>query len=426
MSKPPLSNKKLVLISCVGNAMEYYDFALYAVFAMKMAEVFFPSDNQFVSLIASLSALAVGFFTRPIGALLFGSLGDKYGRRTALTISIIGIGFPTVTIGLTPSYAEIGILAPIIVVSSRVVQGLCTAGEYNGAGIFCLEHIGQNRPGYHSAYLASASATGALSATLIGGYFVTLETDGAWRIPFILGFFIAFVGLWLRHKIEDSWEFKNRSGSAPHIPLRALITEYKLSCTKTFSVGYLNGILSYTTFGFLSIYLSLYGSLPPEVNVVYINMVGLIFLIIGNPIMGNMYDVWGEKKYVTIMFPAIAFSFLVGFILLMQPSLSLVIIGQAVFGLGAAAIGGPTHVMVHELFPTLIRYRGVAFSFNVGIAIGGGTISIVHLALIQATNIPYMPSLYISLVLLAAYFIFKASAVQSRREENYAKAVFEN
>lgn len=432
MSDSKLSNEKLVAMSCMGNALEYYDFALYTVFSLKMAEVFFPTGDPFVSLIASLSALAVGFFTRPLGALFFGNLGDKYGRRTALTISIIGIGFPTVTIGLTPSYAEIGILAPIIVVLSRVIQGLCTGGEYNGVGIFCLEHVGRTRPGYYSAFLASASATGALTATLIGGYFITLESEGAWRIPFILGFFIAFVGLWLRHKIEDSMEFKTQSESAPHIPLKALLMEYKLSCTKTFSVGFLNGILSYTTFGFLTIYLSLYGSLPEGTNIVYINMVGLIFLIAGNPIMGHIYDIWGERRYVTIVFPAIALSFLLGFVLLMQPYVSLVILGQAILGFAAGAIGGPTHIMVHNLFPTLIRYRGIAFSFNVGIAIGGGTISIVHLALIRATNIPYMPCAYIALMLLISYFIFKASAAKSKtfhmddNNTEYTGVTFEN
>lgn len=409
MPKNKTSYFKTITMSFAGNALEFYDFTLYGVFAIKMAEVFFPMNDPLISLIVSLSAFGTGFLMRPLGALLFGSLGDKYGRKTALTVSIIGIGFPTVTIGLTPGYDEIGLLAPIIVVASRLIQGLCTGGEYNGAAIYCLEQIGKNRPGYYSAYLTSSCALGAITALLLGGYFSSLEWEGAWRVPFILGFFISFLGLWLRYKIEESMEFKAKSSSESPIPLLALFREYKVSCVKTFSLGFLNGTMSYTVFSFLIIFLKRYGSLPEGINVVYLNIIGMTFFMIGNPIMGHVYDKVGEKKFISIMTLMICTFPIVAFKLLGTPSLAMVLMAQALLGLATGAIGGITHAIPQTLFPTLIRYRGIAFNFSLGMGLGGGAVGIAHLYLIEKTGWIYMPSVYIFFVAMFVYGVFKIS-----------------
>ena len=398
---------RILSMSFAGNALEFYDFTLYGVFAMKMGEVFFPANNEFISLLLSLCAYASGFLMRPLGALFFGNLGDKFGRKTALTISIIGIGFPTVVIGITPSYAEVGMVAPIIVVASRLIQGLCTGGEYNGAAIYCLEQIGQKNPGFFSAFLTSSCALGAILATLLGGYFLAQEAEWAWRVPFIFGFFISFLGLWLRYNIEESAEFKQKASSAKPIPLFSLIKEYRVSSIKTFSVGALNGIMSYTVFAFLTIFLKRYGSLPKDINIVYLNMFVLLFFMIGNPIMGYLYDRIGEKRYITIMTVILCTLPFVAFICLSQPSLLWVIVAQAILGICTGSIGGVTHVIAQRLFPTLIRYRGIAFNFSLGMAIGGGTVGIIHLYLIEKTGLSYSPSIFIAIVAILVFVLFR-------------------
>lgn len=417
------SNKsyfKTITMSFVGNALEFYDFTLYGVFAIKMGEVFFPMADPLISLIASLGAFATGFLMRPLGALLFGSLGDQYGRKTALTVSIIGIGFPTVTIGLTPGYDEIGILAPIIVILSRLIQGLCTGGEYNGAAIYCLEQIGQTRPGFFSSFLTSSCALGAVTATFLGGYFGQMEWEGAWRVPFILGFFISFLGLWLRYRIEESMEFKAKTSSEGPIPLVALFKEYKLSCLKTFSLGFLNGTMSYTVFGFLTIFLTRYGSLPEGINPSYVNTVGLIFFMLGNPVMGHLYDMIGERKYIWIMTAMLCTMPFIAFVLLSSTSIWLVFVAQALLGMGGGAIGGVTHVIPQTLFPTLIRYRGIAFNFSLGMGLGGGAVGIAHLYLIEKTGWTMMPSIYILFVALFVYLIFR---ILDRKDKNAYRIV---
>jgi len=398
---------RTITMSFVGNALEFYDFTLYGVFAIKMGQEFFPTQDPLISLIASLGAFATGFLMRPLGALLFGYLGDTYGRKTALTVSIIGIGFPTVTIGLTPGYAEIGALAPIIVIVSRLIQGLCTGGEYNGAAIYCLEQIGNTRPGFYSAFLTSSCAVGAITATFLGGYFGGLEWEGAWRVPFILGFFISFLGLWLRYRIEESMEFKSKASSEKPIPLLALLKQYKVSSIKTFGLGFLNGTMSYTVFGFLTIFLTRYGNIPEGVNIVFINMIGLTFFMIGNPLMGHIYDRVGERRYILIMtlihftLPFIAFK------ILSSESLWLVYLAQALLGITAGAIGGITHAISQTLFPTLIRYRGIAFNFSLGMGLGGGAVGIAHLYLIESTGMIFIPSIYIICVAAAVYVLFR-------------------
>jgi MHS family proline/betaine transporter-like MFS transporter len=405
--KPQQSYMRVITMSFIGNALEFYDFTLYGVFAMKMGQVFFPLADPLASLLASLAAFASGFLMRPVGAILFGHIGDKFGRKTALTVSIIGIGFPTVTIGLTPSYAEIGILAPIIVVASRLVQGICTGGEYNGAAIYCLEELQNKRPGFFSSFLTSAAGFGVIIAIFLGGYFGEQEWEGAWRVPFILGFFISFLGLWLRSKISESREFQDQSVLRKPIPMIAMLKEYRASSIKTFTAGAMNGLMAYTTFAFLTIFLTRYGSLPKDINLVYLNVIGMSFYMFINPAMGHLYDKIGEAKYITLMTILLCTVPLPAFVLLAQPSLLSVVIAQALLGTCTASIGGVALAISQKQFPTLIRYRGIAFNFSLGMGLAGGTVGMIHLYLIEKTKWIYIPSLYIFVGAIFMYLLFK-------------------
>jgi MHS family proline/betaine transporter-like MFS transporter len=153
---------KVITASMVGNALEFYDFSLYGFFAPILSTLFFPSDNSLVSLIQALGVFALGFMTRPIGAIIFGHIGDKLGRKKALSYSVLLMSIPTMAIGLLPTFEQIGIWAPLLLVFCRLCQGLCAGGEYNGSALFALEHNPENKRGFIGGLLTSASEGWAL------------------------------------------------------------------------------------------------------------------------------------------------------------------------------------------------------------------------------------------------------------------------
>ncbi len=154
------SHKKIILSSVLGNALEFYDFTLYGVFTVVLANHYFPGDNSTANLLFSLAAFAVGCLTRPLGAILFGHMGDNLGRKEALSFSILLMGIPTFCIGIAPTYQEVGILASILVFICRLLQGLFTGGEYNGAAIFSIEHLGKKYPGFIGGIITGSCERG--------------------------------------------------------------------------------------------------------------------------------------------------------------------------------------------------------------------------------------------------------------------------
>jgi len=204
-----MSNKKKVIIASVlGNALELYDFSLYGIFVPLFATLFFPTGNPTVALLASLATFAVGFLTRPLGGILFGYLGDRFGRKNALLISIMLMALPTLIISFLPTYAQIGILAPILLLLCRLLQGLCAGGEYTGASIFIIEHLGKSRRGLAGSLISASGAIGSLIAMLLGAALLQPGLpEWSWRIPFLMGAFLALIGFYIRRSLQESPEF---------------------------------------------------------------------------------------------------------------------------------------------------------------------------------------------------------------------------
>lgn len=196
---------KMVATSALGNTLEFYDFVICGVFIAKISEVFFPASSPTVALFASIFAFSAAFFTRPLGAYVFGLIGDKFGRKVALTYSMILMGFPTITIALLPGYATLGIMSPIILVFCRMIQGLSTGGEYNGSAIFAIEHGNSNQMGLISGIIGGSCMIGAMFASFAGS--IMLQPDmpeWAWRIPFAIGALASFVGFIMRKSAKET------------------------------------------------------------------------------------------------------------------------------------------------------------------------------------------------------------------------------
>ncbi len=332
-------SKRVILASVFGNALEFYDFTLFGVFTIIIADQYFPGNNNTSNLLFSLTAFAVGFFTRPIGAILFGHIGDRLGRRQALSLSILLMGIPTFLIGISPTYEQIGITASILIFACRLMQGIFTGGEYNGAAIFSIEHTGKKFPGFVGGMITGSCVIGAYMATLLGTLTqIKGSPEWAWRIPFIFGACISIVGYIIRSKVLETPEFllAEKQGLQSRIPLiKALITRPH-SCLITFMLGSLNGALSYTLFGFLNIYLSRYLDMPLVLSM-QINLLGLLAFMIGSPFMGYLYDRFGQAKFFSVTILSILLLAIPIFMAMSSKITILIAISQLLLGLCAAS-----------------------------------------------------------------------------------------
>ncbi len=398
-------NKKVILSSFVGNALEFFDFTLCGVFIMTLSSLFFPTSDPKLSVITGMFAFSAAFYSRPFGALLFGYLGDKYGRRKILSTTIFLMSLPTFIIGILPTYDQIGLFAPIILIICRLLQGLCAGGEYNGAAIFALEHAQDKKPGFISGIISCSSVVGILAATILGNLFLYDDAPTwFWRIPFICGAVLGVVGCFLRRytfETSEFLEFKkiNLSTAKEETSYRNYISPFIVSI----ATGALNGALSYSLFGFFNIYMAKFVGFH-ALKGLWCNLTGLLSFALFCVIFGILSDYFGKHKLIRSAFLLSFILALPTFFLLNQPYVISVLLGQVLFGLICGSFVGPTHHFLHSLFPVKIRYKGVAL-FCIGITLTGGTTAIFLTYLIIKTQNLYAPAF----LLMTYALLFKTS-----------------
>jgi len=404
---------KILPATVMGNALEFFDFTIYGIFAATIGRIFFPLEDPTASLIASWGVFAVGFIMRPLGALVFGYLGDKLGRKIALSTTVLLTGLPTLVIGILPGYDQLGLLAPFILICCRLLQGLCTGGEYNGAAIFALEHVGKMKPGTVGGIITASCAIGAIAATFSGYLISNFGAEWMWRLPFIFGAFISAIGFFIRMYMNETPEFSAlKEQKVKTLGLIELYSSFPSSSFLSFVVGSLNGALSYTLFGFLNVYMSKYLGLDPAIAMKY-NLLGLAFFMFGSPVAGYFFDKVGGNKAMIIVGSVIFMGAYPVFILLQTLNPVLILLGQSLLGILAASIAGSGHGYMQALFPTQARYRGVSINFCLGMAACGGTAPLLMTYLIEVKQASlYAPAFY--LMLLAITFILCLTALSRK------------
>lgn len=407
-----MSRRRVIVASALGNALEFYDFTLYGVFATVIAKLFFPSTDPTASLLASWGAFAAGFLMRPFGATVFGFIGDRLGRKNALTISLLLMGVPTLVIGLLPAYETIGVLAPVILICCRLLQGLCTGGEYNGAAIYALEHQSGGSKGFAGGVITGSCVVGALLATFLGSIVTGPNMpEEAWRFPFLFGSLICLLGFYMRRTLEESPEF-NALRSTPAQQRWSFLQVLKTTrgaMLMTLVIGCLNGVLSYTLFGFMNAYLSHYQGIPLQ-KAMQLNIPGLLTFMIGSPLLGLLFDKLGAKSYYRIAITYLMTVALPIYFLAQSGETSLIVLAQMMLGVATASIAGPQHAFVQRLFPVSARYLGISVSFCAGMALCGGTTPMVLTYLINKTQNLYLPGLYliaVTVVFAVAFYTLK-------------------
>jgi MHS family proline/betaine transporter-like MFS transporter len=392
---------KVIAASMVGHILEFFDFTIYAVFATEIGRNFFPKESELAQLLASLAILAVGFFMRPLGGALFGHIGDVKGRRFALTLSIVTMAVATLSMGLLPTYEAIGMAAPVLLLFLRLIQGLCVGGEGAGASIFVLEHLHNFKLGLVGGIVNSALTLGILMAMLVGWALHQLFPGDPeiWRYAFWFGGVVGIAGLYVRLNVDETPVFKalKERRKILHSPLLHVIKHNPKAMLMTIIVGAVTGCAGYMVMTFVDIF---YKAVMhrPVLAALSLAVYGNAFLALMLPIMGWVSDRYG---YAFIMLCGSFLATLISAPILMLMSRDIVLynyVGITMLSTVVSMIYAPLYPFVVQLFKPEQRYSGIAFSLNIGIAIFGGTSSIICLKLIELTGLLYAPALYISSV----------------------------
>jgi MHS family proline/betaine transporter-like MFS transporter len=287
---------KIIAAGIIGNVIEYYDFALIGFLAVMMGKLFFPSDDPFLSLLGSFGAFAAGMIMRPVGAAIFGHIGDRIGRRYALMASLMLMALPTFLIGFLPTYEQIGILAPILLVTLRMIQGLSVGGEYASSIVYLVEQSSPNRQNLYGSFVSVGAKIGmALGSALCGGLLWYLGEDvmgdWGWRIPFFLSVLIAAIGLYLRQNLTDNYHVDEDKT----IPLVEIFKHHKKLFGQFLIVASVIWMFYYTLFIYLPIWLESSARLskPQAGN---INTISIILGVIFIPLMAIVADRFGSIR----------------------------------------------------------------------------------------------------------------------------------
>ena len=367
-----------IVAGSVGNTIEWFDWSIYTAFALYFGPQFFPSDSETSALLATFGVFAVGFAMRPVGGLLIGLFNDRVGRRAALTLTILMMALPSLLIGLLPTYASIGVAAPILMVLARMVQGVSVGGEYGAAATFLAESAPPSRRGFYSGFMFFSIALGLLFASALAWLLTSVLSkeqmfDYGWRIPFLIGSLGSFVGLWLRRTVAEPEAFvRQKANSAPlRHPLRTLWRDHPEALKRMVGISLLGAFGFYLFVSYIPVHAIRTSGATPAVAYAASTLALAIFMI-SQPLFGMLSDRWGRRPQLII--------FALGYLLLLYPVVSLIdasfttILVVELFGLLFYGLYSSIAPAVKaELFSTDVRALGIGLPYNLVVAIFGGT-----------------------------------------------------
>lgn len=398
-------NKRVLLIAMLGTILEWADYSFFGYMNVAISKLFFPQIDARTGILATFGIFAAGFFMRPLGALLFGHIGDKRGRKKALSYSLLLMGIATFCISFLPSYNSIGLLAPILLLLCRLTQGLAVGGEFNGAAIFLIEHSRNNHPNLAGSWIGTAVATG----MMLGACFATIVSMPglpvwAWRVPFLLGFATCLIGSYLRYKLLESPQFLETQikYETVELPIKEALLKHKKPLLITMVLAAYVGIFTYICNIYYVTFLIKQSHTPNNIATT-LAAIGELFIVILFPICGYMADKL-KRSEPLIISGLLSTAIIVPFVFLLGLSGSFILaaLGQVLYAVFNAVSCAPLFKYVFDLFPTSTRYTGNSFAWSISVALFGGTAPFIAEYLVTTQNYLYGPAIYVSLISLIA------------------------
>ena len=404
--------KRVAASSFLGNFIEWFDYATYTYFAITIGQVFFPGSEVNSTLMA-FAIFALAFIFRPLGAMFWGSMGDKKGRKQSLAISVLLMSGAAFLIGCLPSYQAIVLASPILLLVLRSVQGFSVAGEYSGAAVFLAEYAPPEKRGRYCSLVPASTATGLLAGSTMALVLKMILPEAAiiewgWRIPFLLAGPLGLITHYIRTRVSDSPVYQEMQekleakGESDDKPIKLLLTKHLRPLLVSFGACMLNAVGFYAVLTYLPNYLQDTvgydaGSSSLITTICLVAYIAFIFL------SGRISDKVGRKKMLIIACVGFIIFTVPAFYLLNSQNFAIILIVELVMCLLLTINDGTLSSYLSETFPTEVRYSGFALSFNFANAIFGGSASFISIALIEATGNAIAPAWYMVAISVVAF-----------------------
>ena len=407
------TRRKAIIAATIGNGLEWFDFTVYSFFAVIIAKLFFPTGNDFTSFMLTVATFGVGFFMRPVGAVVLGIYADRVGRKAALTLTIMMMAIGTAIIGLAPTYAQIGIGAPILIVIARLIQGFSAGGEVGGATAFLIEYAPDERRGYFASWQQASQGI----SFILGAAMGAIVTNGlspeqidawGWRIPFLFGLLIGPVGMYIRSHLHEPPAFEAQKAKAAKesrlAPLSQVLRDHPREVLGGLGVTILWTVCTYTLVFYMPTYAKQQLGLPLGATFQSTALCGVIIFVLC-PLMGTLSDRIGRKRMLgTVALVIAAAAYPLFHWLNVNPTVQTLLQVQVILGVLLAAFTGPAPAVLAEQFPTAVRSTGLSISYNLAVTIFGGFAPLIVTWLIASSGSKLAPSYYVMVAAIISVF----------------------
>ena len=401
----PVASRRALVAACVGNVVEWYDFAIFGALGVVLVQVFFPSEEGADLLLAAFAVYATAFLARPLGAVLIGRLGDVRGRKSLLASMVLAMSGATAAIGLLPGQARIGVSAGVLLVVLRATQGLAAGGELGLAAVFMAEHAPSRRRGLVASWHTATLALGVALGFGVGGLILWAtsggDQSGWWRIAFLAAFPLGLVGVYVRRRVADTPLFMHADAPRPLRPVREVWVQWRPELRAGLALAGTGSLAFNTWFVFLPNHLV--ATTDRTLGAALLTSVVGLLVAAGAAVgFGKWSDRHGRRPVVLGCVAALALAAVPLWLLASSGSLVALAAGQSMVG---AAVGGVLSIaMLAELFPTRLRATGLALTAGLGTAVLGGTAPLVEQILVRVTGFDALPAVYVTVVAAVTMF----------------------